>query len=188
MQSVSVDGVKGCYEGSEGVGRSRRRFRLLKLVAAVLIMRDAIMRLFEGARPIDRTVLVVDLLVLLVIVIEYGHSLLRERKKGQRELQRRRRLEFVRQAMSNGQELQRKAPYVHAPNLDVAEWKHSVNSWVQNTQTLLRSYSAQAEASFLHDPHSIPANYPTLATHEYHLLVIRLNNLRGIMEKPEVYF
>ena len=178
MQSASVQ------------GNSRTRLRSSKRAAAIVIMLDAITRisrlLFDGARPIDRTVLGVDVLVLLVILVDSIRTRSRERRADQRERQRDQRLAVVQHVMSKGHELEQDAPYPTSPSDAISRWKDLVNAWIRDTQALLKSYSAQAEASFLHDPHTIPPNY-RLPVREYHLLVTRLNNLRGIMENSEVY-
>jgi HAMP domain-containing protein len=170
-----------------GHGRTRK----FKFAAGIVIMLDAITRLwrvlFDGARPIDRTVLVVDALVLAVIVTEYIHARNRERRMDRREQQKLRRIESLRQAMSQGRNLQHNVPKdISGAAQVILDWRSSVRSWIEETRDLLKSYSAQAETSFLHDPHGIPANYP-LAVPEYGQLVRALNNLREIMERPEVY-
>ena len=155
------------------------RRQVLNLCVVLLIMIDTLKR-FSDSTAYSVSMWVMEFLVLSLIAYEVFTAISRDRKI-------RNRLEVLFEAMNKGQELQRRPPSVHEPSLIVSEWKTSANSWIENTQTLLRSYSPQAEASFLHDPHTIPPNYPA-PWPEYHLLVVRLNNLRGIMEKPEVYF
>jgi hypothetical protein len=65
-----------------------------------------------------------------------------------------------------------------------------VSAWIDETSKFLKEYSAQAEAAFSlgvrHD-----ASYPGVAVtaqQVFGLLVARLDNLQGIMEKPDVYF
>ena len=68
-------------------------------------MLDALKRLLlDGARPIDRTILVVDLLVLLVIVAEWIHGSMSERKAQQKA---RRRAEELQQRMATLQGVMR---------------------------------------------------------------------------------
>ena len=94
--------------------------------------------------------------------------------------------------MSRGQNLQRNAPTVDNPDLAVATaWVESVTAWINETHQFLAHYSSQAASSFLHEGvrasliyHGISAQARQL----YPVLLSRLDNLRGIMEKPDVYF
>jgi hypothetical protein len=64
-----------------------------------------------------------------------------------------------------------------------------VDSWEQETQNLLRSYSAQSETAFLTDTSLVPSPSGMITDpYRYGKLMMRLQNLREIIEKPEVYF
>jgi type II secretory pathway pseudopilin PulG len=146
--------------------------------------------LFDGARHIDVTILVVDLLVLVVIVIEWIRTESRERKQAQKASQREKlvaeRIEALRQLMSQGQEIQSNPPPPGDARVD--SWSKMADRWGEKTQALLRSYSAPAETSFLHRPPIGPTTYAHIGAQvAYSTLVARLDNLRGIIEKPDVY-
>jgi hypothetical protein len=103
-----------------------------------------------------------------------------------------RRLKRLFDVMEKGHALQRTAPRIGASSMAAAEWINSVDEWDQQAQGTLKSYSVQAVASFLHDTSGlVPPWYESIATGarlKYVTLISRLDNLRGIMEKPEVYF
>jgi hypothetical protein len=72
----------------------------------------------------------------------------------------------------------------------VTEWKQSVEDWAQETVALLESYSPQAAASFRLG-RRMSASYPGIADGaqtSYGWLLFALDNLRAIMEKPDVYY
>ena len=94
----------------------------------------------------------------------------------------------LRCAMSNGQELQRSIPA--SGDSHVADWAQAVNNWGKETRGLLKSFSEHAETAF-----SLPTpSEPYVTGSEGAVLVearlfltSSLNNLLGIIEKPDVY-
>jgi hypothetical protein len=98
------------------------------------------------------------------------------------------------QEMSKGQELQKTAPRVLAQDnrMASARWIQSAREWSEQTETQLGSYSAQAAAAFVLDTSGeVPPWFDSIemsARNHYSTVVTQLNNLRGIMEKPDVYF
>jgi hypothetical protein len=73
----------------------------------------------------------------------------------------------------------------------IAGWKTEVNGWTQSVTAFLREKcSNQAAASFVHNPVRLPLtlNVASDAKDHYYTLQMRLDNLRQIMEKPDVYF
>lgn len=164
-------------------------------------MLDAVKRLLlDGARPIDRTILVVDLLVLLVILGEWIRSEIRERRAETRERaaeQRRlkaeeraeeikKRIAILQGMMREGRVVQDSVPDINNP-MRAAEWRNSVHIWTEKTRALLKSYSPQAETAFLHNSYSFIVAVTNAAPKEYTELAERLNSLRGIIENPDVY-
>jgi hypothetical protein len=139
-------------------------------------------RMFAGSRPIDIVMLVVELLVLAIIAIEYGGHVWEKRRIKVR-------LAAIRSSYSQGQRLQLNAPRGLGVSQASQEWTASVRQWIDDTRSLLQLYSDQAAASFVHDPIDSPQVHHTIPDPvTYALLATRLSNLRGIMEKPEVYF
>jgi hypothetical protein len=147
---------------------------------------DAIKRLLSEFRPADWAILIVDLLVLVVIVIEYVHQLRRERKESRRQKIIDERVQAIRKAILEGQKVQRSSVPYKDPGTDA--WLESVKKWTDETQLLLASYSPQAEASFMDISSMALGNIGSIGAQSYYnQLLARLINLRGIMEKPEVY-
>jgi len=144
--------------------------------------------MFDEVRPFDWVMLAVEILVLLLIAYEVGIGLWRNRKT-------RNYLSALHGQMRKGLDLQTTAPSVGMGETDaVRAWLRAVPGWVEETNTLLSGYSAQASASFLHKPHGEQAGRENDYRGIYHYgrlqyaeLVERLNNLRTIMEKPDVY-
>src|SRR5207244_8297422 len=92
----------------------------------------------------------------------------------------------LRSAMSKGQELRLSTPVSGNPH--VAEWAQAVTNWGEETRVLLKSFSAHAEAAFLMQMSGSPyVNGSIGAAFEYISLISRLDNLRGIIEKQDVY-
>jgi hypothetical protein len=93
----------------------------------------------------------------------------------------------LREAIEQGQKLQKTVPVIGSPDVD--RWYQGTKQWTETTQILLRSYSSQAEASFMD-----LADAPLVSDYQrkgdpvaYVELLGRLRNLRQIMERPEVY-
>jgi hypothetical protein len=152
--------------------------------------------LFDGARNIDRTILVVDALVLIVIIVEWVRSERREQRHELRELQRERdsserrrvvneRVAAMRERMKLGQELQTSVPGAMS---DHSPWTVAVNEWERGTKELVRSYSDVAETAFLRDTRDLSRMPPKANPMLQITLTCRLSNLQGIIEKPDTYF
>jgi len=143
--------------------------------------------LFGGARPIDRTVLIVDVLVLLVIVIEYKRTVRRERADNKRKAVVAVRINSVREMLSEGQKIQNSA--VPSGHTDTDRWFQRLQRWTDSTSAALELYSAPACAAFLDVSEAPPMSiYQTIASpQDFVHLLARLQNLRRIMEHPEIY-
>lgn len=134
--------------------------------------------------PFDRLVeLGVFLFVGYEVVIETLH---RRRTKTRGKLIAER-VSAMRTAMSKGQELLLSTPGNGDPN--VGKWAQAVSTWDGETRALLESFSAQAEAAFLLQvPISPYVTGSVGAPFDYLRLTTGLLNLRGIIERPDVYF
>ena len=97
------------------------------------------------------------------------------------------RVAAMRDLMSKGQDLLLCSPPSGDPR--VAEWAQAVSNWNEETRLLLKSYSAHAETAFLLRIPESPNRYGSIgAVFEYISLLSGMRNLRGIIEKPDVYF
>jgi hypothetical protein len=139
---------------------------------------DILRRMLSGARPIDTTMLVIELLILAIIA---GQAALHT----YRYFKVRHRLKRVHKFIFQGHALQDNADKV--PDV---KWIEQVNDWIVATSRYLQKCSSRALESFLHDD-----NKPNLGnhrmSHESHgpceELQERLDNLRAIMETPDIY-
>ena len=100
--------------------------------------------MFDGTRPIDWVMLVVELLVLLLIAYEVGSSIwFKWKTQG--------RLAATFEWMSKGQMLQQNAPPAGSSDeADSTAWVAAVQQWMEQTHHFLAKYSPQAAASFIH--------------------------------------
>ena len=160
--------------------------RPIRFLVVLLIMLDTLRRMFSDTRPVDVSMLVIELLVLLIIGIEGGIALVgwcRRRKK----------IAKVGEFMIRGQSIQSKAPVGQASQQNLTEWISLAEAWEKETNNYLSKYSAQATAAFLQDVStammSVSYNRVTPDIRvQFERFSTRLINLRSIMEKPEVYF
>jgi hypothetical protein len=94
--------------------------------------------------------------------------------------------------MQKGEVVEAAVP--RAGNLDVSAistWNESVNAWVTETSNFLTRHSPTALAIFTHHVGATGMLYGGItkdARDYYDLLLARMNNLRNIMEKVDVYF
>jgi hypothetical protein len=159
-------------------------------LAANFVMLEAAYRkwhmLVEGARPIDWAILIVDFLVLAVILWLDAPERLHKRtiRKG---------LRVVQLCLVQGQELRNSVPSSGQDSVQVNAWTKSVEDWIRDTQMEMSKRSTQAGISFAHfsGGASSLVNYTGIAgtaMQWYKELLLRLDNLRNIMEKADVYF
>jgi hypothetical protein len=153
-----------------------------KLLVVLLIMLDTLRRMFHDVRPIDWIMLVVEVLVLLLIAYEIGHGMWRK-------FILRRRTKLVLKFLWDGLALKHDACTVTEDA--VGTWKESVEAWTQATITGLQNHSIAAGLSFVHTPTRPAGSYGGVtrgANDTYGVLVARIDTLREIMEKADVYF
>jgi len=140
--------------------------------------------MLEGTRPIDLWMLAIELVILLVIVGEAAIGIRRYYK-------RRPILARLSKCMISGQALQNAVPVSGVQDNSLTTWSESVKAWVGETNTFLKKHSEGASSAFLQDRGGTSLRYGGVAwaVHDWYLtLLARLNNLRSIIEKPDVYF
>ncbi|MGO8973760.1 MAG: hypothetical protein ACLQJ0_04945 [Steroidobacteraceae bacterium] len=142
-------------------------------------------QMFDGVKPFDWLMLLVELLVLLLIAYEVVIPAFHRRRTS-------RRLASLLALMNRGQKIQDAVPASGTTDdLAISAWKTSVEEWLRDTHKTLVAYSPQASTIFLHDTGGTSLRYRGVAqnAHDYFVMLLaRMNNLRAIMEKPEVYF
>ncbi len=175
--------------------RGRRSLRFACLAVTVLIMCNTITHMFGDVRPFDWLMLVIEVLVLLAILWFEGRELWHRRKL-------RKRVASIVPFMEKGKQIQENVPESQS-ELDgkpAVAWMQSVTSWVAETDEFLLSHSRRASFAFMliGDTNSfgglvyLPNGYSFPVCGDvrlhYERLYYQLNNLRSIMEKPDVYF
>jgi hypothetical protein len=176
--------------------------RLGRLGAIVLLVTgNTIRRMFSGSRPFDWLMLAVEVLVLGLIAYEVIVGVLRHSRKGQR----RRRIGEITNTLSafmeKGKTLQGGLPCTElAKELEADLWMVEADKWATEAGEFLAGHSPTASVAFRLTPgtgtmalvvqNSEGATFTIdgRQRHAYQRLVSRLENLRGIIEKPEVYF
>ena len=144
--------------------------------------------LTDGARFIDWAILIVDFLVLTVILWLDAPERLHKRKV-------RRRLAMVQRIMLGGHSLRESAPTA-APDVtyDVAiRWVQSVQTWIDGAYQSLSDASMPAALAFIRRDVAPDVIFGGIseradARSQFRELLHRLENLRNIMEKADVYF
>ncbi len=163
----------------------RTRLRLAVCFGINMVaMWITITRMLSSVTPFDWLMLIVELLVLLLIAYEVATNVLHKRRVNHR-------LKAIFAIMHKGQALQAAVPGGNADNNAITAWNDAVLAWINDANNLLSTYSPQASASFLHEPGGNTIKYSPVAMtahNHYVFLLMRLNNLRSIMEKPDVYF
>jgi len=151
----------------------------------MVLVCDTLRRILNGARPIDNTLLVVEILVLAFIAYEFFSGRFHRWKIHHR-------MKRLRERFAEGQALHHAPPWMGSASEETLAWNRKVEVWIDVTKTQLAGYSAHASMSFQHDP---GREFRLAATHKlataaeltYTRLQDCLNNLREIIENPEVY-
>ena len=154
----------------------------------LLVILDHLRRIHGDSAAYSISMWLMEFLVLGLIAYEVLMGILERRMSHIRKRTIDERVQTVREAISKGQQLERS--HVGFGSARVAAWSRSVTEWKVETQKLMASYSPHTEASFLDVSESSPENvYSGFigAPQEYSHLLAMLKNLRGIIEKPEVY-
>ena len=137
----------------------------------------------EGPREIDWWMLAIELLVLIVIAGEALLALRNWRNKKNKVAK-------IFLLMAKGQRLQESAP-TQQEFTRVDEWAGQVRTWLIETNDFLKACSPQASAAFLLNFDAPTVHYAHIAqgAHDcYITILVRLKNLRNVMEKPDTYY
>ena len=92
-------------------------------------------------------------------------------------------------AMAEGLELEVTAgPKLSESSGFSGKWRRDVQAWITQTGTMLERHSAQAGISFRYAPRILRRRSSEVAgPSEYKMLLLRLKNLRNIIEHPDAY-
>jgi hypothetical protein len=139
---------------------------------------------FGDVRPFDWLMLAIEILVLLLIFYEVAVGFRQKRTI-------KRRFKTLLILISDGQALEDIAPLQQADVAVVTKWKNDVLEWDNRANKTLASFSKQAVAAYVHDSVDAGVRYRGVAQDAHQVRVglkSRLDNLKSIMEKPDVYF
>ena len=163
----------------------RRARRGLPWLAMIMLC-DLIRRFFGDFRPADLVSSALELAFIVVVLwLELPERF--HKKKVSKSLR------AVQLSMVLGQKLQNSVPSSSQDPSQTHAWAKSVQDWIQDTQREMAKHSTQAGISFAHfaGGASSTISYSGMSTHTqrwYKELLWRLDNLRNIMEKADVYF
>jgi hypothetical protein len=138
---------------------------------------------YVRTHKIDWWMLAMELLVLVVIA---GEALLSLRSWYDKRKKRGQILALI----SKGQGLEA-CPPGHTELARVNEWVRQVGTWITETDAFLKTCSPQASVEFQSNIGRPTVTYPAMAPGAepwYKTILVRLNNLRNIMEKPDTYY
>lgn len=145
--------------------------------------------MFSEVRPFDWIMLAVEALVLGLIAFEILVGIVERKGTRKRKLLIQQRMGELFALMSDGQGILRKAPSVQQFT-EADRWAKSVDSWIAKVEIQLTVYSSEAVVAFaqavkmdVRIPHVAPGVEP-----HYRILLEKLENLRNITEKAEVYY
>ena len=155
--------------------------------------------LSDSYGPWDR---LLELGVFLFIAYEVIVGIVRHRRATRRQKELKQIVTSLSQFMDDGLGLQRSVPDTAKEESGVLlSWMMNTNVWGDKASDFLAAHSRQASAAFLlvHDSSSADSVVFTLSGDEffylaspirehYQRLLTQLNNMRQIIEKPEVYF
>ena len=158
--------------------------------AGILVCLDAVYRAWrmftDGSRPIDWAILIVDFLVLAVIIwLDAPERFHRKRV--------RKRLVLVQRIMLEGHALRSSVSTANESNQTASDWIQSVQAWIDTSYQSLADVSMQAALAFMHRNVVPDVSWGGITTRldisrQFQELLVRLDNLRNIMEKADVYF
>jgi len=136
----------------------------------------------EGIRPIDWVMLVVEVLVLAPIAVEIAPALVHKIKAKKRQ-------KVLFSLLVKGQSILNRAPNAFEQT-PVHAWGLSVDQWSKEVTAVLAGYSEHAVALFNHQSQvGMPFHHiATGAWPHYGKLSAQVENLRSIIEKPEIYY
>lgn len=159
------------------------RSRLLLGSTVLLIMLDTLRRLFApNSEFLALSIWIAQMIVLVAVIGGVVRGALRRRKLKTR-------LAKLFSLLARSHNLQQNVPMGNDPSV-IDRWSDDVRTWVEETIQYLDGYSHQAALSFQHTQKSSSAQQgvPAVVGERYGNLVQYIENLRGVMEKPEVYY
>jgi hypothetical protein len=156
--------------------------------------------MFEGIRPFDWLMLVVEVLVLVIIAYEFIAEALRRRTDQKRRLFLNALVLRLSPLIDEGERIRSTAPDPLATTqYFITRWTDSVSSWTKKTEALIAGHSSSASATFMlisesqcvddavsYHGHHFFLSGPTSETHK--ALTLHLENLRRMVDRPEAYF
>jgi hypothetical protein len=166
----------------------------------ITFMARTVWNMFEGVRPFDWLMLVVEIAVLLLILYEVVVGIRRHQEEAKRTAKLALIVASLATKMDEGYNLQITTPNPQLDTSTVSDWIQSVRAWAYETEIILNHHSLRAVRAFTLVVDSSEAErmvYPTSGMpfyvtgnlrEAYQRLLAQLNNLRNIIEKPEVYF
>ncbi|HEV3513734.1 MAG TPA: hypothetical protein VGS05_18660 [Candidatus Sulfotelmatobacter sp.] len=145
--------------------------------------------MFGEVKPFDWLMFGIEAIALLLIAYEVFYSVYERRKTRERNIEIGERKKQLFSLIAKGQAILHHAPSV-GQFTEVDHWGKSVDEWTATVEKQLTEYSSEAAISFAQVvvastpiPHIAPG-----ADWHYRALRARLENLRNITEKAEVYY
>jgi hypothetical protein len=177
---------------------SIEKYRPFFAATTLIFMAYTLHNIFEGSRPIDWLMLVIEGLVLLLILYEtVSGGVRRRREKKMRSFLDARSVELSK-IKDGGERLKSIVPRVNFTSTEVLRpWIESVEVWTKRTEEALSRYSNYASLEFMRTEKAVALGLSAFddafsvdgrPLEQYESLVIRLKNLERILERPEAYF
>ncbi|HKI00012.1 MAG TPA: hypothetical protein VJ999_12960 [Candidatus Sulfotelmatobacter sp.] len=171
------------------------------LLITLPIMVRTIWSMFEGVRPFDWLMLFIEVAVVGLILYEIIADDIRRRAEARHRLFVDTQTVALAMRLTLGERLQRAIPNSSFAATKAAEdvWRRDVDSWTETTQLFLAGHCSQAAAEFMRltDVEHVIAYVGTQphgyyvrgeSVNDYRNLIVRLENLRRIISRPEAYF
>ncbi len=174
----------------------------LSIYAAItfLALANTIRHMIEQTRWIDWLMLVIEAAVLLLIAYEVGVNWYRHSAEVKQQKLRNTIVAKLSDFMFKGQSIRDSVPAPHQTGDNITQWIGRTDEWRSEVSQYLSKVSSRAGAAFslviasqsdgriLHNSGEGTFYVAGLLANAYVPLVSYLNNLRGIIEKPEAYF
>jgi hypothetical protein len=144
---------------------------------------NAFVHILNDARPIDIAILAIGFLILLLLIGEQISRISHRRNVNKYAAK-------IFYALAEGQALRAVAPNLRdEEDPDTfSKWRRAVQLWTDVTRKTLEACSANAVISFMHNSElALPGSNNKERRPEYESLIVRLNNLRCIMEHVDAY-
>jgi hypothetical protein len=161
------------------------RGRMIYLGVVLIAMPDSLRRVRPESTSYSTSMWIMEFLVLLLIAYEVGITIVGQIRSRRRE----KRKAILVTWIARGQDILDSAPSDHYDPA-VHTWIPLVNSWIDSANEQLAHCSANAKVSFNRGSRETRTynNVASGARAQYANLAIHLENLRRIIEQPEVYY